>query len=41
MQWLSNGENHMRAFAIVDGGRELQFGAADRLDVSRGVAKKQ
>jgi len=41
MQWLSNGENHTRAFAIVDGGRELQFGAADRLDVSRGVARKQ
>jgi len=41
MQWLSNGENHTRAFAIVDGGRELQFGAADRLDVTRGVARKQ
>ena len=41
MQWLSNGENHTRTFAIVDGARELQFGAADRLDVSRGVARKQ
>src|SRR6266478_9572492 len=41
MQWFSNGENHTRAFASVDGARELQFGAADRLDVSRGVARKQ
>ena len=41
MQWFSNGSNHTRAFAIVDGGMELQFGAADGLDTSRGVAKKQ
>lgn len=41
MQYFSNGANHARAFAIVDGGRELQLGGADGLDVSRGVAKKQ
>ena len=41
MQWLSNGENHTRAFAIVDGGRELQIGGADGLNTGRGVAKKQ
>jgi hypothetical protein len=41
MQWFSNGSNHTRAFVILDGGRELQFGAADGLDVGRGVAKKQ
>src|SRR6266853_5985381 len=41
MQWFSNGANHTRAFVIVDGAMELQLGAADGLDVSRGVAKKQ
>src|SRR6266436_1137882 len=41
MQWFSNGSNHTRAFAIVDGGRELQFSNADGLDVARGVARKQ
>jgi hypothetical protein len=41
MQWFSNGSNHARAFAIVDGGRELQLGGADGLDTSRGVARKQ
>ena len=41
MQWFSDGSTHARAFAIVDGGRELQFGAADGLDVARGVARKQ
>ena len=41
MQWFSNGSNHTRAFAIVDGAKELQLGAADGLDVGRGVAKKQ
>ena len=46
MQWFSNGSNHARVFAIVDGGRELQFGSADGLNigpaaVGRGVAKKQ
>jgi hypothetical protein len=41
MQWFSNGSNHARAFAIVDGGRELQFGGADGLDVACGVARKQ
>jgi len=40
-QWFSNGSNHTRAFAIVDGAKELQLGAADGLDVGRGVAKKQ
>jgi hypothetical protein len=40
MQWFSNGSNHTRAFAIVDGGRELQLGSADP-SVGRGVAKKQ
>jgi len=40
MQWFSNGANHTRAFVIVDGAMELQLGAADGLDVSRGVAKK-
>src|SRR6266550_4633898 len=34
-------DNHTRAFVIVDGAMELQLGAADGLDVSRGVAKKQ
>ena len=41
MQWFSNGSNHTRAFAIIDGAKELQLGAADGLDVGRGVAKKQ
>ena len=41
MQWFSNGANHTRAFVIVDDAMELQLGAADGLDVSRGVAKKQ
>jgi hypothetical protein len=41
MQSFSNGTNHVRAFVIVDGGRELQLGGADGFDVSRGVAKKQ
>jgi hypothetical protein len=41
MQHFSNGANHTRTFVIVDGGRELQLGGADGLDVSRGVAKKQ
>jgi len=41
IQWFSNGSNHTRAFAIVDGGKELQLGAADGLDVGRSVAKKQ
>ena len=46
MQWFSNGSNHERAFAIVDGGRELQLGSAEGLSigpgvVGRGVAKKQ
>jgi hypothetical protein len=41
MQWFSNGSNHTRAFVIVDGGRELQLGAADGLDVGSGVARKQ
>jgi hypothetical protein len=41
MQWFSNGSNHTRAFAIIDGAKELQLGAADGLDVARGVAKKQ
>jgi len=41
MQWFSNGSNHTRAFAIVDGVKELQLGAADGLDVGRGVGKKQ
>ena len=41
LQYFSNGANHTRAFAIVDGGRELQLAGADGLDTSRGVAKKQ
>ena len=41
MEWFSNGSNHTRAFVIVDGGRELQLGAADGLDVGSGVARKQ
>ena len=41
LQYFSNGSNHTRAFAIVDGGRELQLAAADGLDTSRAVAKKQ
>jgi hypothetical protein len=46
MQWFSNGSNHARVFAIVDGGRELQFGSAEGLSIGpgavyRGVAKKQ
>ena len=41
LQYFSNGSNHTRAFAIVDGGRELQLAGADGLDTSRGVAKKQ
>ena len=41
MQWFSNGSNHTRAFVVVDGGRELQLGAADGLDVGSGVARKQ
>src|SRR6266478_7849417 len=40
-EWVSNGSNHTRAFVIVDGGRELQLGAADGLDVGSGVARKQ
>ena len=46
MQWFSNGSNHARVFAIVDGGKELQFGSAEGLSIGpgavyRGVAKKQ
>ena len=41
MEWTSGGANHVRAFAIVDGGRELQFGEADSAGPNRGVAKKQ
>jgi hypothetical protein len=41
MQYFSNGANHTRVFAIVDGGRELQLAGADGLDTSHGVAKKQ
>ena len=44
MQWVnpSNpGPGHTRAFAIVDGGNELQFGSADDQSTNRGVAKKQ
>jgi hypothetical protein len=41
MQWVGSGGNHTRAFVIVDGGGELQFGNADALDVSRGVARRQ
>jgi hypothetical protein len=41
IQWFSNSSTHKRAFVIVDGGRELQFGAADGLDTARGVARKQ
>ena len=41
MQWLGSSGNHTRAFVIVDGGMELQFGVADGEDTGRGVAKKQ
>ena len=47
MQWFSNGSNHARAFAIVDGGRELQLASAEGLSIGpgvvgrSGVAKKQ
>jgi len=41
MQWVVNGITHTRAFAIVDGGEELQFGSSDLYFTSRGVAKKQ
>jgi len=47
MQWFSNGSNHARVFAIVDGGRELQLASADGLSLGpgavgrSGVAKKQ
>src|SRR5437899_11354196 len=41
LQYFSNGSNHTRAFAIVDGVRVLQLAGADGLDTSRGVAKKQ
>ena len=40
MQWFRT-TNHTRAFVIVDGGMELQFGVADGEDTGRGVAKKQ
>jgi len=40
MQWFSNGSNHARAFAIVDGGKELELAQIDAV-VGRGVAKKQ
>jgi hypothetical protein len=35
------GTQAVRAFVIVDGGKELQFGNADSFSVNRGVAKKQ
>ncbi len=43
MQWFTGGggPGHTRAFAIVDGGNELQFGSADDQSTNRGVAKKQ
>jgi len=41
MQWFSNGSNHTRVFAIVDGGRELQLAGAEGLSTGQGVAKKQ
>jgi hypothetical protein len=47
MQWFSNGSNHARVFAIVDGGKELQLASADGLSLGpaavgrSGVAKKQ
>ena len=34
MQWFSNGSNDTRAFAIIDGAKELQLGAADGRDVA-------
>jgi hypothetical protein len=40
MQWFGDGFNHTRAFAIVDGGSELQLGSTEP-SVVRGVAKKQ
>jgi hypothetical protein len=42
MQWFGGGGGvHIRAFTIVDGGKEIQFGEADSLGTHRGVAKKQ
>src|SRR5262245_18357683 len=41
MQWFSNGSNHARVFAIVDGGKELQLAAVDAVVGRRGGAKKQ
>jgi hypothetical protein len=41
LQYFSNGANHTRAFAIVDGGRELQLAGADGPETSSGVSKKQ
>ena len=47
MQWFSNGSNHARVFAIVDGGKELQLASAEGLSIDpgvvgrSGVAKKQ
>ena len=40
MEWFSNGSFHARAFAIVDGGKELRLAAIDAV-VGVGVAKKQ
>src|SRR5437773_12236097 len=36
LQNFSNGANHIRAFVIVDGGRELQLAGADGLNTSHG-----
>ena len=41
MQFVVAGTTHIRAFVIVAGGTELQFGDADSLSTNRGVAKKQ
>jgi hypothetical protein len=42
MQWVGGGGGvHIRAFTIVDGAKEIQFGEADSLGTHRGVAKKQ
>jgi len=41
MQWFSNGSNHTRAFAIVDGGRELEMAGTEGLSTGAGFAKKQ
>ena len=41
MQFVFGGNLHIRTFAIVDGGKEIQFGIADPFFVIRGVAKKQ